>query len=378
MESPPSPINIIFVLPALCSGGAERVLITLMNGLNRTFFAPQLIVANPEGELRALIAPDIPVHDLNTVRISRSIIPLIKKLRELKPQIVISTMFHMNVATMMAKPFLPRTTFIIREAVVPSYFFALKRFNWPLKIIYKFIYPFADLVISPAQRIIDEFRSVVGLNTDRHALLPNPVDLDKIRSFPVIALPMDKVHFICAGRLHPQKGFDRLIAALPQLPTSMNWTLTILGQGPELPALQQQIISQGLQDRITLAGLSSEPWPRMAAADAFLLPSRWEGLPNVALESLAVGTPVIAMHEAGGIDEIARLADPGSVTVTASIEEFIAAMARITPRTGPIPRPSLLPPAFTMSAVLEKFSLLLGEASRPGIKQALRVRRTVT
>ena len=115
---------------------------------------------------------------------------------------------------------------------MPSYFFADKRFSLPLKLIYKLIYPLADLVVSPAQKIIAEFRTVLGMNTDHHVLLPNPVDVDKIRGFPITELSTNKVHFICAGRLHPQKGFDRLIAALPQLPESMNWSLTILGTGP--------------------------------------------------------------------------------------------------------------------------------------------------
>lgn len=370
--------RIVFVLPKLCSGGAERVLITLMNGLDRAHFDPHLIVVDPDGELRPLISPDIAVHSLECPKISHGLIPLIRKLMALKPDIVVSTMFRMNVMTLAAKPFMPRTVFIVREAIVPSYFLAQRRFSLPLKLLYKLIYPLADLVVSPAQKIIAEFRTVLGMNTKHHVLLPNPVDVDKIRSFPIIPLDTDQVHFICAGRLHAQKGFDRLIAALPQLPSTLSWTLTILGHGPEQDSLQQQINHLNLQDRVKLAGLSTEPWPQMAAADAFLLPSRWEGLPNVVLESLAAGTPVIAMHEAGGIDEIARLANVGAVIITPSIEDFVAAMARVTPRTGPVPRPSLLPLVFMMTTVIEQFTRLLQDSLSSPTKQGLRVRRTVS
>ncbi len=59
---------------------------------------------------------------------------------------------------------------------------------------------------------------------------------------------------------------------------------------------------------MTILGEGRAPW--LAGCDVVLLPARWEGLPNVALEALACGTPVIAAREAGGIDEIARSAPP--------------------------------------------------------------------
>ena len=355
--------RIVFVLPALMSGGAERVLITLMNGLDRTKFDPHFITVSSAGELRPLISPEIPFTSLEKKRVFFSIPKLAKTLRAINPDIVISTMFHMNAACLLCRPFLPKTKFIIREAIVPSFFLTTKKSPWLIKTIYRITYPWANTIISPAQRIIDEFADVIGLKAKNHALLYNPVDVDGIRAIPLAqAINDDRkktVHFICAGRLVPQKGFDRLIDALPWLPTDMSWKLTILGEGPDHAALQSRIDELGLSDRITLAGLSRHPWPQMAAADMFLLPSRWEGLPNVALESLGVGTPVISMRDAGGIDEIAALCTTGSVQVVDTIQDFIEAMRTVTPNPSLLHRPSLLPELFTLQKTLERFTHIL-------------------
>lgn len=355
--------RIVFVLPALMSGGAERVLITLMNGLDRARFDPHFVTVSSAGELRPLIAADIPFTSLEQKRVLTSIPHLALTLRRIKPDIVVSTMLHMNAACLLCRPFLPRTTFIVREAIVPSFFLGTRKSAGLIKALYRLAYPWAHTVISPAQCIIDEFASVIGLKVQNHALLYNPVDIEGIRSIPLAqAINDDRrktVHFVCAGRLVAQKGFDRLIDALPWLPGDMDWKLTILGEGSDHEALQARIERLQLGGRVTLAGLSRHPWPQMAAADMFLLPSRWEGLPNVALEALGVGTPVIAMREAGGIDEIAALCAPGSVQVVDSIQDFIEAMRAVRPNPSLLHRPSLLPGLFTLQNTVERFTCIL-------------------
>ncbi|HEY8190668.1 MAG TPA: glycosyltransferase [Micavibrio sp.] len=353
--------RILFILPSLAAGGAERVIITLMNHLDRSRFDPALIIVKEDGILRALVDPVIPVVHLDHKgHLAGSCLRLFRAIREAEPEIIVSTMAPMNFTLLALKPFLRGPKIIIREAITPSFIFEGHPRSAPLlRILYKTLYPLADLVISPARRIMDEFQNDLNMAMDRHAWLPNPVDMNRLRKNPASAHRDHMIQFVSGGRLHRQKGYDRLIPALKNFNPGASWHLTIYGEGDEREKLQALIDANKLTERITLAGLSDCPWPHYGAADCFVLPSRWEGLPNVVLESLACGTPVIATDESGGIAEIAALAQPGDVTVVSSMEEFVMAMKNILPRDDHGYRPSLLPEAYGIDSVAERFSNMI-------------------
>ncbi len=352
--------KVVFVLPSLTAGGAERVLLTLMDGLDRARFEPALVAVNSQGTLKDLIHPDIAFHDLKSRRFLLSLPALCCTLKKLRPAIVVSTMAHMNFAVLLLKPFFPKTRFIVREAVTPSFILDAHPLLTPvIKAAYRFLYPRADMVISPAQAIIDEFGGL-GMICRNHVLLRNPVDMERIRSAFIAGDKNRKaVHFIAAGRLHRQKGFDRLIEILPRMKSFCEWKLTILGEGPERAALETLVKEKGFADKVNLPGASEKPWLHYAAADCFLLPSRWEGLPNVVLEALACGTRVIASREAGGIGEIAKLAPEGAVTVADDMTGFLKAMEAVRPAPSATLRDSLLPREFEMKTISAQFAGLL-------------------
>lgn len=365
------PKKIVFVLPSLVAGGAERVLISLMNGLDRKKYAPEMIVLNDSGPLRDWIAPDIPYHPLGNYSVKNSLWKLLKTLNTIQPDVIMSTMAHMNYAVLLIRPFLKKKArVIVREACTPQSIIDDQRHKTIVKSAYKSLYPTADMVISPASLIIEEFEKNLKMDTSNHALLHNPVHIDRIRREETFLQKVDEdrsntVNFICAGRLHYQKGFDRLIQSLPKLSSNQNWHLTILGVGKERENLEQLIRQYGFDDKVSMPGLSRNPWPHIGAADAFLLPSRWEGLPNVVLESLSVGTPVISMHEAGGIAEIARLSEPGAVKVASTMDEFINYMEEVRPMPSSFYRPSLLPGYFEYDAVMQRFQDLIDNRPIP-------------
>ncbi|GJL84780.1 MAG: glycosyl transferase [Micavibrio sp.] len=360
-------IKIAFVLPALTAGGAERVLITLMNSIDRTRFEPIFVTVSDTGTLRKIIDPEIPFHCLQKERVSLALPKMYFKLKDLDPDIIFSTMAHLNLSLLLLKPLFPKTHFIVREAITPSFILGEHRYlSFALKAAYRHLYPKAAQVIDPAQAIIHEFQELLGMSCKNHVLLHNPVDLDKIREkedikFEIAQERNNTVHFVSAGRLHFQKGFDRLVEALPDMNLPYDWSWTILGEGPERNHLENLIQKSGLADKISLPGLSHHPWPSFAAADCFLMPSRWEGLPNVALESLACGTPVIATHQSGGIAEIAKLSSEGAVSVADSMANFVAAMEKVIPASTKTFRDSLLPDVFQKENVTKCFEDILEE-----------------
>ena len=360
--------KVIFLLPALTSGGAERVLITFMNNIDRMCFEPHLLCISDHGSIKGLIDPDLPFYSLKMRNVIFSLPKLYMKLRELKPDIIVSTMAHMNFALLLLQPFFPRTKFIVREAITPSFVFDRHKYIAPiLKLAYKLLYRRAHIVLSPAQAIIDEFANNLHMNCSNHYMLHNPVDIDYIRSFPIEnpennSKRCKTVHFIAGGRLHRQKGFDRLIRALPDLNMPYDWRLTILGEGSERSNLHQLIQDHNLQNHVELAGHVQAPWSHYAKADCFLMPSRWEGLPNAVLESLACGTPVIVTAQSGGIAEIQKNAGSDAVNIVQNMDEFIKAMAKIKPSPSSDYRKSLLPDIYSKTAVVEHFETVLNNA----------------
>jgi glycosyltransferase involved in cell wall biosynthesis len=132
-------------------------------------------------------------------------------------------------------------------------------------------------------------------------------------------------------------------------------TLTILGSGNLKSALIQKTNDFNLSDRVKFIGFCDNPWQWYAGADVFLLSSRWEGMPNVVLEALACGTPVIATAESGGIEEIEDDTIKSALTIVCSSNLFIDAMSKIEPKPTNFPSKSMLPKRYQIKSVIKSF-----------------------
>ncbi len=356
--------KVVFILPLLCAGGAERAIITLMNNLDNQKFSPEMIVLDGAGPLGSWIKETIPVHSLGGVRVSRAFFKLSKKLKELSPDVVVTTMAHSNFLLLLTRPFFPKTKYIVREAVIPS---SILNDHPKIAVIlialYKILYPLANLVLSPSQDIIEEFKKL-GVKTKNHKILYNQVDESAInRALQKVEIKRNendhKVRLICVGRLHTQKGYDRLLDGLKEFPPLINWELLILGEGTERENLERKIAEYGLGDSVVLLGNQENPWSYIAQSDWLLLPSRWEGMPNVVLESLACGTPVIATNDANGVAEIRAHTEQGALHIVNSIEEMISLFSKINESNPKKHKSSLLPDQFKTQKIMQEFQSLL-------------------
>jgi len=356
----PERCRVALVLPSFAGGGAERVMIALMAGLAASSFERAIVVLDDQGPWRALVPADIPVTALGRPRLRRALLPLRRALARLDPDIVVSAIGYLNLGILALSPFLPaKTRFVVREANTPSRNARSGFGQWLYRRAYVNLYRRADAVISPSAAIAKELVESCGVPQRRLTVLPNPVDESGLRA---AAAPPRRVagggrRFVAVGRLAPQKGFDRLIDAMAEMPADTH--LTILGEGEERGALEARRKALGLEARIALPGFERSAASWMAGADALLLPSRWEGLPNVALEALAVGTQVVASAEAGAIGEIAAEAPPGAVRCVETDAAFGMAMKAVAPDPVSAVRASLLPAAFRLDAVVPRFAQLL-------------------
>ncbi len=364
MENYTKKMKIMFVLPSLYHGGAERALITIMNKLDKSAYECEFLSFSSKGTLKNLIHPDIELHALGSSKPVLSLFRLVQKTRVIKPDIIFTTMAYSNFIVLALKFFFPHIHIIVREAVIPSSI--LKKYAWRawiIKILYGILYPLADYVISPSQDIIDEFRDVLNLNLKNHVLVYNQIDesdmalrLDDI-DFP--GVQSGTLRLVCAGRLHAQKGYDRLIEALANFKPAHPWCLLILGDGSENLRLEALIRQHQLGEHIHLMGAVENPWRIIAAADCLLLPSRWEGMPNVVLEALACGTPVIASKDANGVAEIKAHAQDGDILIARNMDQFVDYIRALSPQHKDGVRPSRLPDCFQSARIMERFEALL-------------------
>src|SRR5262249_6294250 len=143
--------------------------------------------------------------------------------------------------------------------------------------------------------MVDDLEMHFSVPKQKLVRIYNPVDVKRVRKVAEAGgNPYSRCgpHLVAAGRLSREKGFDLLVAAMPaiikRIPEAQ---LTILGEGPLRELLAEQIHTLGLGEKVTLVGFQRNPWRYFRHADVFVLPSRYEGMPNTLLEALAVGTP---------------------------------------------------------------------------------------
>ena len=334
-------------------------MLNLARAVDLERFSTQLIVLGPADGLAGELPPGISVERLNAARLRSGLPRLVSVLRRIEPDVVVSTLGYINLGLLAVRGLIGRSTrLIVREANTVSATLRAMPPYIPARWLYSRLYPAASSIIVQTAEIAAEIEAIAPSAKARISLLSNPVDEAGLRAHAArpVRVPGAGLRLVTAGRLTRQKGFDRLIALVPQLPNDTH--LTIFGEGPDRALIEAQIRQHGLIDRVSLPGHSSQLAAAMAGADCFVLPSRWEGMPNVVLEALALGTPVLASDEAK-VEQIAREAPPGAVRIAPVNDSFVLALRGISSRTEFSLRGSLLPNRYQFATVSAEFTRLL-------------------
>jgi glycosyltransferase involved in cell wall biosynthesis len=176
----------------------------------------------------------------------------------------------------------------------------------------RWFYPMADELITVSDGVAEDMTAFTGIPRQRFRTIANPTVTDHIVSAsrvvpdePWLEQRLAPV-IVAAGRLTGQKDFPTLLRAFAELSAGREVRLIILGEGRDRPQLETLVRQLALTDRVRMPGFIANPYPYFARADLFVLSSRWEGSPNVLVEALALGTPVVSTDCPSGPREILR------------------------------------------------------------------------
>ncbi len=318
-------IKILFLAPSMRIGGAERFIVTLSKHISRDKFAPEIALVNGVGPLIEELPRDVFVGDMNAKRVRYAILKILKIVRQKEPEVVFSTVGHLNAAVAVCRPLLSsKIKFVIRETNLPSINGKQSMLGRPLACVYAGLSRTVEKIVCQSNDMRDDLVRFWGVKKSCIVVINNGVDILGIRKR---AEGKERVfrggrpELLSVGKLKYQKGFDLLLRAL-SLIKNTRLHLTILGDGPEKNKLKRLCCELGLAAKVTFQGLVSNPYPYFDQADLFVLSSRYEGFPNVILEANACGTPVVAFSCPGGINEIIEQGVNGCTVKCGDIEEM--------------------------------------------------------
>jgi GalNAc-alpha-(1->4)-GalNAc-alpha-(1->3)-diNAcBac-PP-undecaprenol alpha-1,4-N-acetyl-D-galactosaminyltransferase len=324
-------VRIALVISSMGPGGAERVMSHLASFWAReghevwlhTFSSPEkpsFYELDPAVHLVALDLPPLGAGKfLALLDLMRRAWCLRQQWIRLGPEVVVSFMDLTNIVTLISTRFTSIRT-VVSERSNPA--------MQPLTPIWRGL---RDVLYGCAHRIVVLTRPARDFFPERLreriTIVPNPILVQELERGDPGGIPHRTI--VAMGRLGREKGFDVFLRALARvLPARPDWRVTVLGAGPLRHELESSRNALGLANRVNFAGLCPEPYPVLAAADVFVLSSRYEGFPNALLEAMGTGLPAVTT-DFPGHDELVT-AEYDALVVPREDEEALAdALARL-------------------------------------------------
>lgn len=290
--------KIALIIPNLNVGGAEKISLLILNNLSDSLFDKYLIVFSKQGQNLKKVNKKIKIINLKNSRLILNSYKIYKLIAAKKLDIVFSTFYHINIFLCFLKLFI-KFKLVIRESNDPIHIFKNHSNSLFIYHLYKFFYPLADRIILPAKYLKKRFKKL-SIPTTKVKIIYNPVNNKPKKKFS-----MRKNYFCAIGRLTYQKGFDRLIKIVNKSKVDK---LYIIGSGKE----KKNLIKISDPNKIKFVH-ETNPSKYFLESKAIFFSSRWEGMPNVLLEALKLGTKIISISKIESILELKRISKKNSI-----------------------------------------------------------------
>jgi glycosyltransferase involved in cell wall biosynthesis len=315
------PLRVLCCSGSLEGGGSERQLWQLASKLDRQRFSSSVYLLYRRGHYIEQLPDDVGVTafwsefdesqrfwpgQIRRMQIGH----LAKVIRDLKIDVVYDRTFHMTLVTAAAatRARVPRVSVIVSP---PSADFQKSRegFRYFKKRLLAAAYRQAGCVtIAVSEEVADDAAAFYGVNRSLIQVLQNPVDLELVqalaqRTDASCASVAPGLRIVVVGRLSREKGQRLALQALQvaSARSDKHMHLDIVGDGPDRAVLEQIAARLGILENVTFHGFVANPYSMIQKSHLLCIPSEYEGLPNVALEAMALGTTVVATDCSGSL-----------------------------------------------------------------------------
>lgn len=316
-------IKVLFLINSLGGGGAERVLVNLVNNMNKKRFSVTVQTVFTAGVNKEFLSSEVELIE-GKIPLFKGISRIFKILPEdvmLKMcrikndyDVVIAYMHGLPTKILWKYQAAPKLAWLhcdMEHSSLPKYFKTgqiIDCFNTYEKIV------------GVSQSVCDSFAKIYGLD-QKLKVVYNTNDTKKIRELSQEDImsyqewqQFSGIRLISIGRLHEQKGYDRLVNICKKLKEdNYAYKLLILGTGAERENLEQRIRKYGLTEQIILGGYIKNPFPFIKTADLFVCSSRYEGLSTVMSETIILSTPIITTDVSGAREVLGNKNEYGVV-----------------------------------------------------------------
>lgn len=305
-------IKLLFILPSLEGGGAERIVCNLMSVLDKNIFNVNLFLFTNKGVYWDLLSNDINIFFgskdekyskwliiKNLYKVSKDIDIIIGSM-ELMP-----TYFSILVGKLLRKKVIGWVHINI-DSILNDKNEVIKFLH--RNILLKFFYNKLDRIIAVSNGAKENISKYLNdRNVNKVECIYNPIKINEIKdkSKEKIEEKIENPFIIGIGRLERQKNFILLIKAYRiLLDRGIKHNLIILGQGSQKEYLVNEVKKLNMEEKVKFLGFKENPYKYLNQADAFVQSSIYEGLPTVLIEALVLNVPVVATNCPDGANEI--------------------------------------------------------------------------
>jgi glycosyltransferase involved in cell wall biosynthesis len=336
--------RIMFVIPSLTGGGAEKVLVVLLRKLDRSKFDPLVVVFDERNDYPDEIPQDVRTLSLGSVEKQgvmghvRLIRALSARIRDEAPSVVCSFMEYANHLSSLAKRVSrkPCLLYFTQHSTMSMSYQPgrLRSRRLVLWIMRHILYPKVDGVICVSSGVRSDYVRNWGLPEEKGLVIHNPVETERIRmmSHEEVDMPWfvdGKPVAIACGRLAKEKNYPLLLRAFTIVAENdPDLRLVVLGEGELREELERLAQQYGIADRVAFLGFVKNPYQFISRSAFLVLSSDWEGFGNVLVEAMACGTPVISTR-CPGPEEIITDGENGLLVPVGNDKELALAMRRL-------------------------------------------------